>query len=154
MHQHGQLTNKERVRAFVLGGNAKFTLVSQKTGTRYTFKVRKADDGDVWFVSSLYGPDNEADYAYLGLLKTAPDRYGAAGFRVTAKSRFLPDSPQAKAFGYLWSQLPEGLLDFEELPEVLEFWHEGCCARCGRTLTVPSSIASGFGPECASKAGF
>jgi hypothetical protein len=27
-------------------------------------------------------------------------------------------------------------------------------ARCNRKLTVPSSIASGFGPECAGKAGF
>jgi len=25
------------------------------------------------------------------------------------------------------------------------------CARCGRTLTTPESIAAGFGPECASK---
>jgi len=27
-------------------------------------------------------------------------------------------------------------------------FHEGACGRCGRTLTVPESIASGFGPEC------
>jgi hypothetical protein len=26
--------------------------------------------------------------------------------------------------------------------------HEGRCGRCGRTLTVPESIESGFGPEC------
>jgi hypothetical protein len=29
-------------------------------------------------------------------------------------------------------------------------WHEGRCGRCGRKLTVPESIESGFGPECAS----
>jgi hypothetical protein len=141
-----RMVNKDQVRAFVLGGNAKFTLVSAKTGTRYTFKVRANDDRSAFFVSSLYGPDNEADYAYLGMLFD-----GGAKFVVTKKSRFTYDSPQARAFGYLWSQLPEGLLDFEELPEQLEFWHEGCCCRCGRTLTVPSSIAAGIGPECASK---
>jgi hypothetical protein len=27
-------------------------------------------------------------------------------------------------------------------------WHEGSCARCGKKLTVPESIESGFGPEC------
>jgi predicted metal-dependent hydrolase len=26
--------------------------------------------------------------------------------------------------------------------------HEGKCGRCGRLLTVPSSIESGIGPEC------
>jgi hypothetical protein len=34
---------------------------------------------------------------------------------------------------------------------VVEFWHEGKCCRCGRKLTVPASIASGIGPECATK---
>lgn len=140
----GRLTNKEQVRNFVLGGKALFTLVSAKTGTRYTFKVRANDDRSAYFVSSLYGPDNESDYAYLGMLFD-----GGAKFVVTKKSRFTVDSSQAKAFAYLWHQLPEGLFNFEELPEQLEFWHEGCCCRCGRTLTVPSSIAAGIGPECA-----
>lgn len=30
----------------------------------------------------------------------------------------------------------------------VEIWHEGKCGRCGRQLTVPESIESGFGPEC------
>jgi hypothetical protein len=34
------------------------------------------------------------------------------------------------------------------LGATLEFWHEGRCGRCGRRLTVPDSIASGYGPEC------
>jgi len=29
--------------------------------------------------------------------------------------------------------------------------HEGKCGRCGRKLTVPLSIETGIGPECASK---
>ena len=37
------------------------------------------------------------------------------------------------------------------LPEGYEARHEGRCARCGRALTVPESIDSGFGPECARK---
>ena len=32
---------------------------------------------------------------------------------------------------------------------MLEVWHEGRCGRCNRALTVPESIASGIGPECA-----
>lgn len=29
----------------------------------------------------------------------------------------------------------------------------GCCARCGRTLTVPASLNMGYGPECAKRVG-
>jgi hypothetical protein len=29
-----------------------------------------------------------------------------------------------------------------------EVWHEGKCGKCGRALTVPSSILTGIGPEC------
>jgi hypothetical protein len=34
------------------------------------------------------------------------------------------------------------------LPNFIEIWHEGRCGKCGRTLTVPDSIANGLGPEC------
>jgi hypothetical protein len=34
------------------------------------------------------------------------------------------------------------------LPECIEIWHEGKCGKCGRQLTVPSSIETGIGPEC------
>ena len=30
-----------------------------------------------------------------------------------------------------------------------EMLHEGRCGRCARRLTVPASVASGIGPECA-----
>ena len=140
-----RLTTVDAIRKFVLGGNAKFTLVSERTGARYTFKVRAADDSSVHFVSTLYGPDNENDYAYMGIIGSRGD------FVITKKSRFTYDSPQALAFGWLWNHLPVGSFDGEELSRGVEFWHEGCCCRCGRALTVPSSIAAGIGPECATK---
>jgi hypothetical protein len=39
-------------------------------------------------------------------------------------------------------------LKLKNLPDFIEVWHEGKCGKCGRTLTVPSSIESGIGPEC------
>jgi hypothetical protein len=54
-----------------------------------------------------------------------------------------------KAFAWTWSHIVGEVLPNEQL----EIWHEGRCARCNRRLTVPASIASGFGPECAGKAG-
>jgi hypothetical protein len=35
-----------------------------------------------------------------------------------------------------------------KLQDFVEVWHEGTCGKCGRALTVPSSIENGLGPEC------
>lgn len=141
----GQLTTPQDVRKFVLGGNATFTIESVGTGTRFTYKVSASkDEGTrtgrgVFLVSLLTGPDNTSDYAYLGIIpKDDP-----MSFRLTAKSRAGADAASVKAFTWLWRQVSTG-----RLPASVKVWHEGSCGRCGRTLTVPESIASGFGPEC------
>jgi len=55
---------------FVLGGRARFTLVSKQTGKRYTYRVSKAKDtDDVFFASLLVGQNNEQDYEYIGFTK-------------------------------------------------------------------------------------
>jgi len=134
----------------ILAGNSRFTLVSRATGARYTFKVSAAKNrdnranGKLWFVSLLTGPNNEADFTYLGVLR---EGWGSEGvkFGLTAKSRAPPDSAPVKAIG--WAI--HAIYDRGEIPPTLEIWHEGRCCRCGRTLTVPESIATGLGPECA-----
>jgi hypothetical protein len=67
-------------REFILAGKAIFTLEvapawadANGTPAHWTFKVRgkELDDGSgnrIFFVSLLTGPDNESDYAYLGVL--------------------------------------------------------------------------------------
>lgn len=58
------------------------------------------------------------------------------------------DDMKARVFAWLWAtRLSTG----RELPEQVEVWHEGRCGRCGRRLTVPESISTGFGPECVKK---
>jgi len=130
---------------FMTAGNATITLVSVKTGTRFTYKFRKAEDSPTIFISLLNGPDNEADYKYLGRIA---DRLWI-GRRVPKPGDISPDAPSAKALAWAWAALNRG-----EIPSQLEIWHEGRCGRCNRKLTVPSSIASGMGPECAGKGGF
>jgi hypothetical protein len=134
-----QMTNVDQVRTFVLAGNARFTLRSKATGTRFTFKVRQPAENKPHFVSLLNGSSNEEDYKFLGTI--FPD-----GYRPGRRSSITPDAPSAKAFTWFWKKLGEG-----KLSDQLEVWHEGRCCRCGRTLTVPESIASGIGPECAKK---
>jgi hypothetical protein len=122
---------------FVFGGRARFTLVSKATGNRKTFKVTQAKDSDdMFFASLLTGSDNEADYSYLGFIKRP-----AVGLIAGSKGR--PTNVAYKALDWTLRHLDAG-----DMPEQLEFWHEGRCARCSRALTDPASIERGFGPEC------
>lgn len=136
-HSH-QITDAAAARAFALAGNARLTLVSRKTGARFTYRVRKSQDGRVHFVSVLTGSDNESSFTYLGIIR---DMH----FQVTAKSKISKDAPSARGFDFFWFLAANS----RSCPD-LEVWHEGRCGRCGRALTVPSSIKLGIGPECAS----
>ncbi|MDE2100027.1 MAG: hypothetical protein KGL39_22425 [Patescibacteria group bacterium] len=129
---------------FILGGNSTFTLRSAKTGTRYTYKVRAArrqykDQPPLHFVKVLTGPDNGGSYTYIGAVK-------GGKFGLTAASKMAADSGPVVAFRWVLEKLVAGIA-----PQNVEIWHAGKCGRCGRTLTVPESIACGLGPECAGK---
>ena len=143
-----KFTTAAAARAFMAAGNSTVTMVSTKTGTRFTYKIKAGvnPDDEIFFVSLLGGPDNEADYRYMGRIARGKLWIGR---RTPKPGDVGPDAPSAKAFAWAWERLNRG-----ELPEVLEIWHEGRCGRCNRKLTVPSSIASGLGPECAGKEGF
>ena len=140
----GKFSDATSAVTFAKGGNATITARSVATGNRFTFKLScpkdratgKRLDTDKRFVSVMTGSDNESDYTYLGML--GEDGTFAAT-RATSPSLGL----QFKAFDWVWKTLSNG-----KLPSNLELWHEGRCGRCGRKLTVPESIESGFGPEC------
>lgn len=124
---------------FAFGGNARFTLVSKKTGDRKTFRIAKARDAEMHFASLLTGPDNTSDYTYLGFVK------GGSGPLIAGR-KGNPTHPAFVALDWALRRLSVG-----QMPEHLEFWHEGRCARCARPLTDPASIEAGFGPECITK---
>jgi hypothetical protein len=139
-----RFTSAAAAKQFMLGGNATITIVSGKTGTRFTYKIRKADQDEVWFVSLLSGPDNERDYSYLGRLDASGKLW--AGRRTPKPGDVGVGAPSSLAFAYAWGRVQAGLMR-----DSLEIWHEGRCGRCNRKLTVPASIESGFGPECAGR---
>jgi hypothetical protein len=140
-----RITDAAASLAFIRGGKATVTLQSKKTGTRFTYRVTAADEGDTFFVALLSGPDNGADYRYLGRISR---NIFWLGRKVPRPGDVTADAPSAKAFAWAWKALLRG-----SIPAELEVWHEGRCARCARKLTVPSSIESGFGPECLGKLG-
>lgn len=139
---------------FFLAGQAYFTLRSTRTGTRYTYRVTRADDkqdktkkANIWFVSLLIGPDNWSNYSYIGLIKpnSQADSLTDYIFITTGASKLPMEAAPVKAITYVIDCLRS-----QPFVPGVEIWHAGRCGRCGRMLTVPESIASGFGPECAS----
>ena len=133
------MNNADRAR-FVFAGNATFTLVSKKTGARFTYKIRRGEPqgtrAPLTFASVLSGPDNQADYTYMGIV------VAGRSLVMTRASRVTADAPSFRALRWFLENLDSAQV---------ECHHEGRCGRCGRALTVPSSIESGLGPECASK---
>jgi DNA-directed RNA polymerase subunit RPC12/RpoP len=134
IERRGELPHS-RIKSFVLGGNSIFTLWNTVRDTHLTYKVKVAVDNDeLFFVSVLTGPDNWANYTYLGIIRNGVYWHGR-------NSKISRDSISAKTFEWFWNNLTR-------LPTALKVLHEGKCGRCGRKLTVPESIESGFGPEC------
>lgn len=140
------VTSHQIGRDFILAGNATFTIIGKVS--RFTFKVTQADAIDgrpaPHFVGLLTGSNNETDYSYIGII-----RHGSNQVTRTAKSRITADAPAFVAVNWVLPILFAG----RQLPAPAAVVHEGRCGRCGRKLTVPESVVSGFGPECASKMG-
>jgi hypothetical protein len=123
---------------FALAGNATFTLQSLKTGARFTFKVRVAENNaTMHFVSCLVGPDNCQDCRYFGFIRRGVFFHGGP------KAKIGNDAPSVKAFRWFWEHSATG----RATPQ-LEVFHANRCGKCGRQLTTPESIAAGYGPDC------
>lgn len=139
MSTNAPIQSPEHRRAYMLGGNAKVTIVSRKSGARFTYQIQRKDLEDkrfLHFVSVLNGPDNASDYEFIGTV------FGGDQYRHGTRSRIAADAPSARAFAWAWDHL--------DSPS-LEIWHSGECSRCGRELTDPASIERGLGPVCAEK---
>lgn len=130
------MTDAAKIGEFLYAGRATFTIKSLASGEHYTYSLNKADDAERWFLSVRAGDA----FVYVGtILKRMP--YGL--LHLTKKSRYSHDALCVKAFNYFHGHLIAG-----KIAPKLEFRHEGECGRCGRPLTHPDSIDSGFGPIC------
>jgi hypothetical protein len=128
-----------------LAGDAIFT-IQEPTGSHHTFRVQRVEANDrwpeSWFIKMLTGPDNTSDYTYLGKL----DR-SSGSVLLTAKSRLTADSHVYKLLSRILYRVWQGEHEAFEA-HGYQLHHEGRCGRCGRLLTVPESVQSGYGPEC------
>ena len=146
----GELRDYEALRRFITAGNATLTVRSSSTGTRYTYKFKLPREAHTpgpkpVFVYLLTGANNDSDYAFLGTL--FQDAVGPwYVYRHSPKSRVSQTTASVQGVKWLAMHLYKD--GAAKLFTRAQFWHEGRCGRCGRKLTVPESISSGFGPEC------
>lgn len=145
----GQFMLPELAKQFLLAGNAIFTIRSKATGKRFTYKIYKAaapapGKDQIWWCNLLCGPDNSNDYKYFGFLAQYPQGFYGYHHGRPSKACAACSADSVKGFYYVVMNI----IHKNRIPDDIELWHEGACGRCGRRLTRPESIESGFGPEC------
>lgn len=139
-------------KSFILAGRAVFSVeIPEKhrvegKQAHYTYRVDRVEATERWpesyFVKVLTGPDNTADYTYLGKLD---DFTGQV--RTTQASKNFENSYRLKILNRILARVwADDHAAYEQFG--FRVHHEGSCGRCGRTLTVPESVESGIGPEC------
>jgi hypothetical protein len=139
---------------FLTAGNATVTLTSHATGTHFTFKAQKPTKtteaggkvrdhtADIVFVKGLHGsPDNWEDWHQLGFFFL--DGTGRLLQSKKVRASGTPKSDSFKAFAWVLKHIAAG-----SLPDTVTIEHSGNCCRCGKTITHPTSLARGIGPEC------
>lgn len=151
MHDH-MITDPRQALEYIKAGNSKVTVVSKKTGKRYTFKVtapydrrkcKRDYDAKVRFVALRVDEEKFGKpWMYLGSLR---------GVVMFAGARGNGGHPAYKVFDWVVGHLSHTANNGKGINEELEIWHSGRCGRCGRELTDPASIERGLGPECAKK---
>lgn len=130
------------INSFFYAGKAIVTLRNTKTGNRYTYKITKAKNKDIFFINVFTGNDNTNKYHY----KFIGTIFDKDHFKYSTKSEMLANAMPVKVM----EKFPKFVMS-NKLPNDVEVWHEGFCGCCGRRLTVPESLLSGIGPECNKK---
>ena len=128
-----QITDIQHIKDFLFAGNATFTIVSKKTGTRFTYNLK--ENKNRYFLK-LLGGDNKWQNAGVMFNKTT--------YYNGQYSKIKKDAKSIIAFTWFLKQLTQN-----KPLDQLEFWHAGKCGKCARMLTVPESIKIGLGPICA-----
>jgi hypothetical protein len=130
------LLDSDSIDSFMLAGKAVFTIFNPNTDKSFTYKIRRAagNPNFVHFVSVLTGPDNTSNYTYIGYIRNGEFNYGVG------KSLIGFSAPSVQAFGWF-------MRNRDNLGPV-EVYRSNNCARCGRKLTVVSSVINYLGPEC------
>lgn len=130
----------EKAIMYLFAGNSLTTIVNENSGNRLTYKIKKHKTKDIFFISCSYAYEQ---YKYICLAEKVNGMYL---LRFTNGSKVSEDSQCYKVINYVIHFLQNG-----EIPNFIKIYHHNICVKCGRTLTVPSSILQGMGDYCAKK---
>ena len=126
------------IRKFVLAGKAHITVVNTKTKSHLRFFIIRPKKDGPWFV---WAPNKKGKYGFLGTIFLHKDDFV---YKLGIKhGRFTKGSIVNRSFEYLWKKILSN-----SLPELIVFYRDSRCGRCGQRLTNPKSIKRGFGPYC------
>jgi hypothetical protein len=143
------LLTSETLKSFIFAGTAIFTTVNEKTGNRFTFRVRKAGWGtsnvrsDIFYVSVLTGSDNQSCYTFLGTFFGGSNQL----YRHSPKSRISSSAISNRVIEWFFQHYIKN----PSIYTTVKNYHSGKCGKCGRKLTTPDSIKSGLGPQCGNR---
>jgi hypothetical protein len=128
-------------------GKATFTLCGMDR--RWTYRIVKVENEDgrepIFFATLLTGSDNDDNYTYLGVYQPQ-----VGWVKLTKASQYKEDSEVVRALRWVVGLVFNGNETEVENKGFRMVW-SSTCQRCGRTLTVPSSVDNRLGPECAKK---
>jgi len=119
----------ENLAKALIAGNAMITVQSNRTGVHKTYHIYRVND------------------TYLRV------KYGAKHGKILGNIRYVDVDPiffssrsdeETRAFEWLF----RNQFNIKKLSEQVKLYHDGSCLRCGRRLTTPESIESGYGPKC------
>lgn len=123
----------------IFAGKSTFTIFNANTGNRYTYKVKQGvNNPDAYHVMLMTGSDNNNDFTFIGTI------FEKRKFNFYKNCRIDEKLPSIQ--GFIWFLIK--VATNQAIGEHVEMWHEGKCCKCGRKLTTPDSLKSGFGPEC------
>ena len=153
--EQGQIDLSEAIK-YIIAGKCVFTFVNTKNSphTHITYKCNAAKNRNnkvnrnLYFLSALCGPDNTKDYKYFAMIRIIDGKpiYEYADPATGGKAKLSKDSKMVASFEYIWDNLMKG-----NKFGFLEMYYSSHCCRCGRVLTVETSIKAGFGSYCAKK---
>lgn len=135
-----EISDYDGMKKFIKAGNAIFTLRNEKTNNRFTYKFKQNQNNpDIFWVYVLCMLDNTDDRSYKFLGGFSDERK----FIHSAKAQIKFENSSVKTIQW-WCQ---SLYD-QSIPKYVKMYHLSHCGRCGKQLTSPDSIISGYGPEC------
>lgn len=144
-----QLIENRYALLYMLAGKSEVAMKSVNTGKTLSFKITKKESNKqnsseyIYFINYIAG--DRSVYAGVMAYKEDTDTFE---FYKGAKGNMDKDCIEIKGLLSVVNKLHKERYD---LP--VEIYHCGRCGKCGKRLTVPESVLTGLGPECAKKCG-